>query len=289
MSNLDVAVATFWQLARHWRKGDKAKLELACEGENLHIQLSAVLGHPDHLHFPDPPRPSSSVKKKSPSQLRRQERRRQEALLMADRATNTAEDIPDKVVSSKDAVMLKANSEKTKVKPSEKEESVAIPANEEHFRCSQCDLVFKTDKVLEIHIVKSHKSILQQTPEKERSNFTIEEPSLILTPINMIRDKEDLNKTLEKAEESEANCEVKTVDSVNKLCPICPIDDGYCHCGSCDECDYSSTEKGMNIHIMNQHMPNEVYEHFGKDWIRTHEHYIQGSIDKKKLWWKGYL
>ena len=29
MSNLDVAVATFWQLVRYWRKGDKAKLELA--------------------------------------------------------------------------------------------------------------------------------------------------------------------------------------------------------------------------------------------------------------------
>ena len=105
----------------------------------------------------------------------------------------------------------------------------------------------------------------------------------------MIRDKEDFNKTLEKVEESEENCEVKTVDSVNKLCPICPIDDGYCHCGNCDECDYSSTEKGMNIHIMNQHIQNEVYEHFGKDWIRTHEHYIQGSIAQKKLWWKGYL
>ena len=38
----------------------------------------------------------------------------------------------------------------------------------------------------------------------------------------------------------------------------------------------------MNIHIMNQHMPKEVYEHLGKDLIRIHKHFIQGTIAKKK-------
>ena len=69
MSNLDVAVASFWQLARHWKMGDKAKLELLCEGEKLHIQLSAFLGHPDHPHVPHQTSPSSSSKYKCPSQL----------------------------------------------------------------------------------------------------------------------------------------------------------------------------------------------------------------------------
>ena len=55
MFNLDVAVASFWQLARHWKKGDKAKLELTYECENLYIQLSAVVGQPDQPHFPYPP------------------------------------------------------------------------------------------------------------------------------------------------------------------------------------------------------------------------------------------
>ena len=54
MLNLEVAVSSFWQLARHWKSGEKAKLELACEGGNLHLQLSAMLGHPDHIHFPAP-------------------------------------------------------------------------------------------------------------------------------------------------------------------------------------------------------------------------------------------
>ena len=83
MSNLDVAVTSFWQLARHWKQGDKAKLELSCEDGSLHMQLSALLGHPDQLHFPHPPPPHHAstppVKKKSPSQLRRQERRKCQA------------------------------------------------------------------------------------------------------------------------------------------------------------------------------------------------------------------
>ena len=94
MSNLDVAVSSFWQLARHWKQGEKAKLEPACEGGSLHMQLSAVLGHPDHPHFPHPPppppppAPSPPIlkKKKSPSQLRRQEQRQQEARTKADEA-----------------------------------------------------------------------------------------------------------------------------------------------------------------------------------------------------------
>ena len=54
MSNLDVAVSSFWQLARHWKSGQKAKLELACEDGDLLLQLSANLGHPDLANFPKP-------------------------------------------------------------------------------------------------------------------------------------------------------------------------------------------------------------------------------------------
>ena len=77
MLNLEVALSSFWQLARHWRQGEEAKLELSCKDGNLQIQLSASLGHPDKQHFPNP-LPSSKFKepkKKSPSQLRRQEPR----------------------------------------------------------------------------------------------------------------------------------------------------------------------------------------------------------------------
>ena len=54
MMNLEVALGSFWQLARHWKQGESAKLELSCEDGNLQLQLSASLGHPDSIHFTDP-------------------------------------------------------------------------------------------------------------------------------------------------------------------------------------------------------------------------------------------
>ena len=67
MLNLDIAVSSFWQLARHWKSGESAKLELECEGGNLNIQLSARLGHPDSVLSPAPSPAStqSSCKGKS--------------------------------------------------------------------------------------------------------------------------------------------------------------------------------------------------------------------------------
>ena len=85
MSNLDVTLAGFWQLARHWKQGNKANLELSCENRRMEIHLSAVLGHPDLVHFPPPfnpppPPPSSApIKRQSRFKLRWQERRRKAA------------------------------------------------------------------------------------------------------------------------------------------------------------------------------------------------------------------
>ena len=51
MANMDVALASFWQLARHRQLGEAAKPELPCEDGSLNIQLNAKRGHPDLLHF----------------------------------------------------------------------------------------------------------------------------------------------------------------------------------------------------------------------------------------------
>ena len=90
MLNLEVALSSLWQLARHWRQGEEAELELSWEDVNLQIQLSASLGHPDKQHFPDPLPSSKSKepKKKSPSQPRRQERCWEEARAQADKAVH---------------------------------------------------------------------------------------------------------------------------------------------------------------------------------------------------------
>ena len=84
MSNLNVALASFWQLARHCQQGEAAKLEMSCEAGSLNIQLNANLVHPDSLHIHHPLAPP--CKRKSPSQLCRQGRRRHEAKTNAEQA-----------------------------------------------------------------------------------------------------------------------------------------------------------------------------------------------------------
>ena len=145
MSNLDVAVSSFWQLARHWKQGDKAKLELSCEGGSLQMQLSAVLGHPDRPHFPHPPPPPphhapspplAPVKKKSPSQLRRQERRKCEAEAKADKAASVEELIPKDVEKREQTI----------------EETIDLS-----FKCDQCEYTNATEKGLSQHKRMKHR------------------------------------------------------------------------------------------------------------------------------------
>ena len=68
---------------------------------------------------------------------------------------------------------------------------VSPPLTESSFKCNHCDLAFKNDKGLKIHIGKTHKSLDLKTPEKERSISVIEEPSLNLTPVNSCRREDE--------------------------------------------------------------------------------------------------
>ena len=74
----------------------------------------------------------------------------------------------------------------------------------------------------------------------------------------------------------------KTTLEEKALCPICLKNSGYCHCGSCDKCIYFATERGFSIHMMNDHEPNEVVQHFGMDWIKDNfQHIHRNFIDEK--------
>ena len=83
MLNIEVAQDSFWQFARFWKTGVAAKFEMSCENGFLEMNMSAVIGHPDNMHFPPPPIfPSVPptphfIKRKSPSKLRRQVCRQQ--------------------------------------------------------------------------------------------------------------------------------------------------------------------------------------------------------------------
>ena len=176
MSNLDVVVSSFWQLARHWKNGEKAKLELACEGGSLHMQLSDVLGHPDHPHFPHPPPhhpsphqhpphhspipPSSysiSKKKKSPSQLRRQERRQQEALAKAGKASASINIIIEEHNGvDKSTENMSHENEAEKIIIEAEVEKTAEPLSH-LFKCDQCEYTNATEKGLSQHKRMKHR------------------------------------------------------------------------------------------------------------------------------------
>ena len=108
---------------------------------------------------------SSCMKKKSPSQIRRELRRREE------RSLKKAAEPTEKVAEA-----------------SESEES-GPKVNTVDFQCSHCDSSFKAEEDLNAHIGEVHSDPVLPTPEKERAQDQIAE--LLLTPISGQRKEED--------------------------------------------------------------------------------------------------
>ena len=108
---------------------------------------------------------SSCMKKKSPSQIRRELRRREE------RSLKKAAEPTEKVAEA-----------------SESEES-GPKVNTVDFQCSQCVSSFNAEEDLNAHIGEVHSDPVLPTPEKERAQDQIAE--LLLTPISGQRKEED--------------------------------------------------------------------------------------------------
>ena len=83
-----------------------------------------------------------------------------------------------------------------------------------------------------------------KTPEKELSISVIEEPNLNLTPVNSCRRGDE-------AVNEEITTEIQESEIKHFKCIYCPGNDGYCHCGKCEDCESMMTKIGMNIHIIN--------------------------------------
>ena len=77
-TELDFALASFWEFARIWKAGKHGKLVLTCTDGQGEVQLVAGLGAADEHHLPHHVQRSQNRRKKTPSQLRREERRRNE-------------------------------------------------------------------------------------------------------------------------------------------------------------------------------------------------------------------
>ena len=107
---------------------------------------------------------SSCMKKKSPSQIRRELRRREE------RSLKKAAEPTEKVAEA-----------------SESESGPKV--NTVDFQCSQCVSSFNAEEDLNAHIGEVHSDPVLPTPEKERAQDQVAE--LLLTPISGQRKEED--------------------------------------------------------------------------------------------------
>ena len=137
------------------------------------------------------------------------------------------------------------------------------------FKCNHCEVEFKIDKGLKIHIGKVHKSASWDNPEKQRSFSDIEEANLTLTPLKKgIRE--------EKVDNDENTIEDGECDTRKQKCLFCPESDGFC---KWEDCECLMTALGMNIHIIRGHEPNEAYNPFGRDWVMKYKQYICGTFD----------
>ena len=146
---------------------------------------------------------SSCIKKKSPSQLRREKKRWEE-------------------------------------RNSKKEDTVKVSENDNpeypSFKCDHCDATFKSEKGLNIHIGKSHKTHSSSTPEKERGFSPDKELSIILTPVKETREEPN-NSDLKEA----GRLRIKSDPSEWTPCVQCGkimpyICHNTCACSLCGAC-----------------------------------------------------
>ena len=122
---------------------------------------------------------SSCVKKKSPSQIRREQRRREERTVKNAAAKSTA-----KVAEVGGA-----------------EETV----NSLDSQCSQCDLHFNAEEELKIHMEEDHTVSNLSTPEKER--LPDQTSDLKLTPVHLERSAEVASLTSYAPDKTKTKCD----------------------------------------------------------------------------------
>ena len=143
----------------------------ALTSSNHKFSLSLSIGK-DHFNFCNKDLLSSSLvkkKKKSPSQMRREAKRKHERL---EKATSE--------------VTAKVSDESSM----SKHEEVSDIEEAKHFKCTDCELFFKTEKGLNIYIGKSHKKETLSTSEKERRTSS-RNMSLALSPIFGSREEQE--------------------------------------------------------------------------------------------------
>ena len=73
--------------------------------------------------------------------------------------------------------------------------------------------------------------------------------------------------------------EVDRVHSKKELCPLCQEECSSCLNNTCEECEYKATEEGLSCHIMNDHEPKDVTNHFGLVWTNNNMKNISRNME----------
>ena len=228
---------------------------------NHKFTFSLSLGK-DNFNFSNKELVESSwkMKKKSPSQKRREEKRKIE---------RTRKKVAERVT---DGDVIKP-SEKVSKEVSEKE--TETEPHSVRLSCQDCDHTSKTTELMKEHVKDNHTiEQLDGSSEQKKATIKCDQCRFEATSKNMMKYHTRLKHRTH-------HCEPGFEEYVflpNNICPLCPVESGYCKCGSCDECKDFVTEHGFNIHMMNDHSPNDCLIHFGPNWIKEHKQYIHRNI-----------
>ena len=175
-----------------WAVGGKANLTLDTVNGVTTVSFTTTLpGHPESpLHPPPlpadapaaptpPPSPPRRPRHRGPAQRERNnERAARHQAALAGTASAASNSLSLTTASVVNTTITASVSPVKSTLPGSVTLTSSIP--EQVFKCKHCELCFKNEKGLNIHIGKAHKVL--KTPEKERSPYVAEEPVLTLTP-----------------------------------------------------------------------------------------------------------
>ena len=244
LTNEQEALSIFQSFCRIWGSKGKGSLSLATINKAVVLNFEQHLG-PLHGLRPGPigrqggqePHHSEINKNQGTSRERRRKKRAA--------AKASAENVEETEHMSESTPLQK------KLEPGK--ETII------EYKCDMCDFKSSAKNGVSVHKGHKHKDIEIMLNEKHE------------TSLNMSVLSEKRDDTMSQHEDTYLDfTNDQNTSNLNSVypCPLCKDDHNYCCCGECEECEYLSTEKGLNIHIMNQHEPSDVVTYLGEQWAK---------------------